>query len=195
MSLAKLRPVLYPGRCRVELPALDRRPMEHGAVVFVGHYKSATLDITIQPAEIDSIPISARVSMQNITHYFVYRDHDAILEIQDTENLHRVRFAKRQCELEVMITTRALRYDLARVSLEGFEEFFLWCARATQIHMRSGKVCGLDAEDLALLCGVQPRPIGLQDGAFDGLELVGVEVLGIDPDAGAEADGLQRGIQ
>jgi len=24
MSLAKLHPVLYPGRCRVELPALDR---------------------------------------------------------------------------------------------------------------------------------------------------------------------------
>lgn len=64
-SLAILRPVLYAGRCRVELPALDRALAGRDVVAFLAHYKSAELDVSIRPAGIGGAPIGARVSMNN----------------------------------------------------------------------------------------------------------------------------------
>jgi hypothetical protein len=56
-----------------------------------------------------------------------------------------------------------------------------------------GKMCGFDADELAVLCGVKPGSIGVQLNAFDGFELAGVDVLDVDVDA--DADALQQGIQ
>src|SRR5215510_5991827 len=96
MSLAKLRPVLYSGRCHVQLSALDRALAGCDAITLTGHYRSAELDISIRPAGIGGVPISARVSMFNIEHYFV-RGEDggedgAIIEIRNVEDLHVVMF-------------------------------------------------------------------------------------------------------
>lgn len=198
MSLAKLHPVLYPGRCRVELPALDRGGSRRDAVTLLAHYKSAELDVRIRPAGIGGAPISARVSMRNIEHYFRRGADGAIIEILDVEDLHVVTFTAYYSRklLEVSIRRASLPHfrDSARVSLEGLPEFFSWCSRATQIHFDGGKLCGFDAEELAVLCGVKPGSIGVQLNAFDKLELADVDTY-VDADADADADMLQQGIQ
>lgn len=197
MSLGKLRPVLYAGRCRVELPALDRAFAGRDAVAFLAHYRSAELDVRIQPTGIGGAPISARVSMLNIEHYFARGGDGATLEIPDVEDLHVVMFTAYYSHQELEVSIRRARMpncrDSARVSLEGLPEFFKWCSRATQIYFDGGKMCGFDADELAVLCGVKPGSIGVQLNAFDGFELAGVDVLDVDADA--DADALQQGIQ
>lgn len=197
MSLAELRPVLYAGRCRVELPALDRALAGRDTVALLAHYRSAELDVRIRPAGIGSAPLSARVSMLNLEPYFASGPEGAILELPDVEGLHVVMFAAyyRHQELEVSIRRARMPScrSRARISLRGLPEFFRWCSRASQIYFDGGKMCGFDAEELALLCGVRPGPIGVQLHAFDGLELADVEVL--DADADADADALQQGVQ
>jgi hypothetical protein len=190
MSLAKLRPVLYAGRCCVKLHALDRGRAGRDAVVLLAHYTSAELDVSIRPAGIGSVPISARVSLLATEHYFVRGEDAATLETPDVEGLYVAMFTKCHQVLEVSIRRQGCR-DVVRVSLEGLPEFFRWCRRARQISFDGGKMSGLDAEELAVLCGIRPRPIGVQLNAFDGIDLAGVDVL----DGDAEADTLQQGVQ
>lgn len=66
MSLAKLHPVLYPGRCRVALPALDRGGPGRDAAAFLAHYKSAELDVRIRPAGIDELAVLCGVKPGSI---------------------------------------------------------------------------------------------------------------------------------
>ncbi len=195
MSLAELRPVLYAGRCQVELPALDRSLAGRDAVALLAHYRSAQLDVRIRPAGIGGAPISARVSMLNLEPYFARGQDGAILELPDVQDLHVVMFCAyyRHQELEVSIRRARMPScrSSARISLKGLPEFFRWCSRAADIYFKGGKMCGFDAKELAVLCGVRQGPIGVQLHAFDGRQLAGVEVLdAADADADADADAL-----
>ncbi len=165
--------------------------------MFIAHYESAELDVSIRPAGIGGAPISARVSVLDVEHYFRRARAGAILELPDVEGLHVVTFGAYSNRGELELSIRRARMpslDIARVPLEGLAEFFTWCSPATRIYFDGGKMCGLDAEELALLCGVTPGSIGVGLNAFDGIELGGgVEIL--DNEADDDADTLQQGIQ
>lgn len=137
-----------------------------------------------------------RVSMLNLEPCFADGHDGAILEIPDVEDLHVVMFTAyyRHQELEVSIRRARMPScrDSVRVSLEGLPEFFKWCSRANQIYFDGGKLRGFDAEDLAVLCGVNSGSIGVQlKDALDGLELAGIDVLDVDADADADVQGIQ----
>lgn len=196
-ALARLDPVLSAGSCRVEMPALEDARVGRDVVAFLGHYRSGELDVRIRRAGIASAPIYARVSMLDIEQHFAGGEDGAVLEIDDVEGLHVVMFTmyySRQ-ELELVIRRKHMPScrDSARIALDGLAEFFRWCNRAAQIYFNGGKMCGIDAEELAQLCGVKPGSIGVKLNAFEELELPRIDF--VDAEAEADADARQQRIQ
>jgi hypothetical protein len=168
--------------------------------VLLAYYKSAELDVSIRPAGIGAAPIGARVSLLGLEHYVAGGGTDgAPLTIPDVDGLQVLTFTAyySRSVLDVSIHRPRMPAFRARtcVSLEGLPEFFRWCTCASKIYCQGGKLDGFGIEALAALCGVRPTSTGVQDGAFDEFELAGgVDLLGGDATADADADALQRRV-
>jgi hypothetical protein len=205
MSLASLRPMLYAGRCSVELRSPERSFAARPATLaLTGYYRTGWLDVSVRPAGMGSPPTGARIGLEGLESFLSSGNDGAITERTSEDGLHVVMFKAHHSAGQLIVTIRRARMPDVResviVGLRGLPEFFRWCSRASLIFYEGGRMCGFDAAELAELCGVAHDEVSarLSLDSYEGGAFVDVSAFDVfaeaDPALDAEIEVIHRRI-